>query len=112
MYSNKEVLGKTATVRRLKSSVTVMTARHPLARLVSAFRDKFADGCKLDKPQSKDHFMCFPVTPAPSCSGPRSLRPSTLVTPALHPGHSGPPPWSFRPTTPVNAAFYSSFIYL
>ncbi|KAK4314981.1 hypothetical protein Pmani_013764 [Petrolisthes manimaculis] len=47
-----------------------------------------------------------------TCSGPRSLRPSTLVTPALHPGHSGPPPWSFRPTTPVNAAFYSSFIYL
>ncbi|KAK4290665.1 hypothetical protein Pmani_036449 [Petrolisthes manimaculis] len=53
----REVLGKTATVSRLKSSVTVMTARHPLARLVSAFRDKFADGRKLDKPQSKDHFM-------------------------------------------------------
>ncbi|KAK4318975.1 hypothetical protein Pmani_010062 [Petrolisthes manimaculis] len=59
MYSNREVLGKNATVRRLKSSVTVMTARHPLARLVSAFRDKFADGRKLDKPQSKDHFIYF-----------------------------------------------------
>ncbi|KAK4289626.1 hypothetical protein Pmani_037419 [Petrolisthes manimaculis] len=48
------------------------------------------------------------VVPALGHSGPPpwSLRPSTLVTPALHPGHSGPPPWSLRPSTLVTPALH------
>ncbi|KAK4327525.1 hypothetical protein Pmani_002006 [Petrolisthes manimaculis] len=48
------------------------------------------------------------VVPALGHSGPPpwSLRPSTLVTPALHPGHSGPPPWSLRPSTLVIPAYH------
>ncbi|KAK3890816.1 hypothetical protein Pcinc_005261 [Petrolisthes cinctipes] len=51
------VLGLKEAASRLNSSVNVMIARHPLARFVSAFRDKFADGRRLDKPQTHEHYL-------------------------------------------------------
>ncbi|KAK3885732.1 hypothetical protein Pcinc_010070 [Petrolisthes cinctipes] len=55
----RKVLGLKEAASRLNSSVNVMIARHPLARFVSAFRDKFADGRRLDKPQSHGHYSLF-----------------------------------------------------
>ncbi|XP_066959961.1 carbohydrate sulfotransferase 13-like [Macrobrachium rosenbergii] len=45
--------------RRLATSTMVVTVRHPLDRLVSAFRDKFCDGRLVDKPQSSGHSRYF-----------------------------------------------------
>ncbi|KAK4309314.1 hypothetical protein Pmani_019039 [Petrolisthes manimaculis] len=55
----RKVLGMKEAESRLTSSVNVMIARHPFARFVSAFRDKFADGRRLDKPQSHGHYSLF-----------------------------------------------------
>ncbi|KAK7070739.1 hypothetical protein SK128_006741 [Halocaridina rubra] len=45
--------------KRIKTSTMILTARHPLDRLVSAFRDKFCDGKAVDKPQSDGHYRYF-----------------------------------------------------
>ncbi|XP_064081532.1 carbohydrate sulfotransferase 9-like [Macrobrachium nipponense] len=45
--------------RHLATSTKVVTVRHPLDRLVSAFRDKFCDGRLVDKPQSSGHLRYF-----------------------------------------------------
>ncbi|KAK3885999.1 hypothetical protein Pcinc_009826 [Petrolisthes cinctipes] len=61
----RDVLGLKEAASRLTSSVNVMIARHPLARFVSAFRDKFADGRRLDKPQSHEHYTSNGTVPRP-----------------------------------------------
>ncbi|XP_063594838.1 carbohydrate sulfotransferase 11-like [Penaeus indicus] len=43
----------------MKNSTKVMTVRHPLERLVSAFRDKFQDGRAVEKAQSDGHMRYF-----------------------------------------------------
>ncbi|XP_071524493.1 carbohydrate sulfotransferase 8-like [Panulirus ornatus] len=55
-----KVLGGVSSVRRrAQTALNIMTTRHPLERLLSAFRDKFAGGRRLVRPQSYDHYRYF-----------------------------------------------------
>ncbi|XP_063594911.1 carbohydrate sulfotransferase 8-like [Penaeus indicus] len=53
------LLGPFWTIQAMKNSTKVMTVRHPLERLVSAFRDKFQDGRAVEKAQSDGHMRYF-----------------------------------------------------
>ncbi|XP_027228906.2 carbohydrate sulfotransferase 8 [Penaeus vannamei] len=55
----KLLLGTHWTIKAMQNSTKVMTVRHPLERLVSAFRDKFLDGKAVQKAQSDGHLRYF-----------------------------------------------------
>ncbi|XP_047494337.1 carbohydrate sulfotransferase 9-like [Penaeus chinensis] len=55
----KLLLGTYWTIQAMRNSTKVMTVRHPLERLVSAFRDKFLDGRPVQQAQSDGHMRYF-----------------------------------------------------